>query len=119
MSLSIRDTQAFTNVPNSRDIANLASLSETERLIVRSPELQNGAQAVTTPSIGVDSNDILLDSIQAGSKGATTLYFPYRPDLYLRHRLLFLGCLFGTAHSIVTGKQIGRASCRERVASPV
>jgi hypothetical protein len=100
MSLSIRDTQAFTNVPNSRDIADLASLSETERLIVRSPELQNGAQAVTTPSIGVDSNDILLDSIQSGSKNATTLYFPYRPDLYLTHRLLFLGCLFGTASSI-------------------
>jgi len=100
MSLSIRDTQAFTNVPNSRDIANLASLSEIERLIVRPPELQNGAQAFTTPSIGVDNNDVLLDSIQSGSKGATTLYFPYRPDLYLVHKLIILGATFTTASSI-------------------
>ena len=80
MPLSIRDTQAFTNVPNSRNIGELASLYETEALI-QGPVVPNGAQGITDlSSLAISSNDVLLNAIQPGSSGATTIRFSYNQD---------------------------------------
>jgi hypothetical protein len=92
MPLSFRDTQAFTNVPNSRDIGELASLYETEALI-QGLAIPNGAQGITNlPSLVIPSTDVLLNAIQPGSSGATTIRFPYNQDLYEVYKILFLGC---------------------------
>ena len=92
MPLSIRDTQAFTNVPNSRNIGELASLYETEALI-QGPVVPNGAQGITDlSSLAISSNDVLLNAIQPGSSGATTIRFSYNQDLYKVYKILFLGC---------------------------
>ncbi len=92
MPLSIRDTQAFTNVPNSRNIGELATINETEALI-QDQLIPNGAQGITNlSSLVIPSTDVLLNAIQPGSSGATTIRFPYNRDLYEVYKIFFLGC---------------------------
>ena len=46
-------------------------------------------------------------------------YFTYRRQDYSATMMMPMSADSCTPRSIVTGKQIGRASCRERVSSPV